>query len=180
MKVRHVSALTVASLAFATTTAVGLQAASARVPCDTGEFNDVTSHSDTFEQADAVKLINKGATTATLKAIVGESHTSTREFSASVTVGVEASFWVFAKAKAEATAGVSLATSSTMSASYEADVPVPAHQTYQVLFGFDRYNQYVRAYHLVQSGASNCAVVVDHEGWVDAPYEKTFVIKKGA
>ncbi len=180
MRLRHVSTLTAASVAFAGTMVTGIQAASAHVACDKGEFHDVTSHSDTFQQVDAVKLINKGATTATLKAVVGESHTSTRSFSASVTVGVEASFWVFAKAKAEATAGVTLASSSTMSASYEADVPVPAHQTYQVLFGFDRYNQYVREYHLVQSGATNCAVVVDHAGWVRAPFEKTFVIKKGA
>ena len=120
-----------AALIAAATTAAGLTvaapAASAYVPCDDGESHRVTSHNHQFTQVDSVQLVNKKSGTASLSAQVGESHTSSRSFSASITTSVEGGFWVFAKASASATAGIQIQTSSTMTKTYTATVKVPGH-----------------------------------------------------
>lgn len=156
--------------------AVATPAASAHVLCDDGEHYRVTSHSREFRQVDSVQLVNRRSRTATLSAQVGESHTSTRTFSASVTASVEGGFWVFAKASASATAGVQIQKSSTMTRTYTATVSVPGHSTRTIKFGFRRYNQYVQQYHWYNTSISTCGRKVDHAGWVRAPYQKAFIV----
>jgi hypothetical protein len=121
-------------------------------------------------------LVNKKSGTATLSAQVGESHTSSRSFSASITTSVEGGFWVFAKASASATAGFQIQTSTTMTKTYTATVRVPGHSTRTIKFGFRRYNQYIQQYHLYNTSPTSCGVKVDHAGWVRAPYQKAFIV----
>ena len=176
MRIRRTSTALAATAAALATVTVGIPAASAHVICDSGEFHRVTSHNAEFVQVDSVQLVNTRSGAASLTATVGQSHTSSRSFSGSITTSVEAGFWVFAKASASATAGVTIQTSSTMSASYSATVSVPGHSTRTVKFGFRRYNQYVQQYHLYNNSISSCAVHVDHAGWVRAPYQKAFIV----
>lgn len=177
MRRRRLLTALLATTATAGTLAVGIPAASARVDCGSGEYHRVTKHNHTFNQVDSVQLVNKRNTKATLTAVVGESHTSSRSFSASITGSVEAGFWVFAKASASSTAGVTIESSTTMSRSYSASVVVPAHSTRTVDFGFRRYNQYIQQYHMYNTSISTCGVHVDRAGWVRAPYQKAFIVK---
>ncbi len=177
MPIRRLSTYLAATvMAAGTLTMVAAPPAAAHVVCDPGEFHRVTSHNHTFVQVDSVQLVNKRSGKATLSAQVGQSHTSTRGFTGTITTSVEAGFWVFAKASASVSASVSLQTSSTMTASYAATVTVPGHSTRTVAFGFRRYNQYIQQYHLYNTSISSCGVHVDHAGWVRAPYAKAFIV----
>ncbi len=173
MRIRNAA---VAAIVAAGSFVAAVPAASAYVPCNDGESYRVTSHNHQFIQVDSVQLVNKRSGSATLSAQVGESHTSTRSFSASITTSVEGGFWVFAKASASATAGLSIQTSSTMSRTYTATVTVPGHSTRTVKFGFRRYNQYIQEYHLYNTSATSCGLKVDKAGWVRAPYQKAFIV----
>lgn len=176
MSFRRIQALLLAIATVLGLFVVAVPPASAHIVCDSGEFYKVTSHSYTFNQVDAVQLVNHKNYTATLHFDVGEAHTSSRSFSGSITVGVEAGFWVFAKAKAEATAGVTIQSSSTMSKTYGASVTLPGKGSATIKFGFRRYNQYVKAGHYYLAGMTTCGIHWDHEGWVRAPYKKAFII----
>lgn len=168
----------VAAAAVATGSFVALMpAAAAYVPCYDGENYQVVSHNHQFQQVDSVQLVNRRSGTATLSAEVGESHTSSRSFSGSITTEVSGGFWVFAEAKASATAGVEIQKSTTMSRTYTATIQVPGHSTRTILFGFRRYNQYIKEYHFYNKGPTTCATKVDHAGWVRAPYQKAFIVK---
>jgi hypothetical protein len=176
MWIRRLSMILAVIAAAVSALTVTAPAASAHVGCTPGEFHRVTSRSHTFVQVDAVQLVNRRSGAATLSAQVGQSHTSTRSFTGTITTSVEGGFWIFAKASASASAGITIQSSSTMSASYTATVTVPGHSTRTVQFGFRRYNQYIQQYHLYNNTPYSCAVAVDHAGWVRAPYEKAFIV----
>ena len=177
MRIRRISTALLATAASGAAFAVGVPAASAHVACDPGEFYRVTQHNHTFVQVEAHQAVNKTAQTITMHVNVSQSHTSSRTFSASITASVEGGFWVFAKASASTTAGYSIETSDTMETSFGVDVPVPAHTTRTVDFGFRRYNQYIQQYHLYNNTISTCAAHVDKAGWVDAPYMEAYIVK---
>jgi hypothetical protein len=176
MRMRRIGGLLLTAAATTGVLTAVAPTASAYVPCDEGESYRVTSHNHEFIQVDSVQLVNTRSGTATLSAQVGESHTSSRTFSGSITTSVEGGFWVFAKASASVTAGVSIQTSTTMTKTYTATVSVPGHSTRTVKFGFRRYNQYIQQYHLYNTGPTSCGVHVDHAGWVRAPYQKAFIV----
>ena len=176
MRIRRFGIALLMTAAVAANLLLAIPAASAHVVCDDGEFFRVTKHKANFIQVDEVQLVNKRKGKATLTAQVGSSHTSTRTFGGSITVSVEAKFWIFAKASASASASYTIQTSNTMSKTYSATATVPGHSTRTVQFGFRRYSQYVQQYHLYNNSISTCAVAVDHAGWVRAPYAKAFIV----
>src|SRR5690242_6310261 len=135
--------------------------ASAYIDCGNGESYERTDVNSHFVAVDSVTAINMSGSQASITVQVGAQHTSSRAFTGSITVGAEAGFWVFAKAKAEASGGVTIETSDTMFATYSATVAVPAHSTRTVTFGFRKYDQYVRSYHLVNTSQTTCGKVYD-------------------
>jgi hypothetical protein len=176
MRIRPFSTLlAVTAAATGTLTAVA-PAASAHIYCNPHEVYRVTSHNHTFTQVDAIQVVNKKSGKVTLTVQVGQSHTSTRSFTGTITGSVEGGFWVFAKATAAVSAGVTIQTSTIMLRTYTAKVPVPGHSTRTVKFGFRRYNQYIQEYHRYNKTTFTCGVRVDRAGWVRAPYEKAFII----
>lgn len=177
MSVRRLStALALSAAAVATSLTVGTPAATAQVVCGDGTHYRVTQHYARFNQVDEVSLINRRSGTATLSAQVGQSHTSTRSFSATISASAEAGFWVFAKASASASASHTIETSTTMSQTYAATASVPGHSSRTVKFGFRRYDQYVQQYYLYNTGIASCGLRVTRQGWVTAPYQKTFIV----
>src|SRR5689334_18681817 len=100
MRSRRLAGALLATAATTASLVAGIPAAAAHVACDSGEFYRVAKHSATFLQVDSVQLVNKKSGTAILSAEVGESHTSSRSYSGSITTSVEAGFWDFAKASA--------------------------------------------------------------------------------
>jgi hypothetical protein len=151
--------------------------ASAYVPCDDGYTHyvrtDVYSH---FAKAESVTAINRTNSRASMTVSVAYSHTSSRAFTGTITVGAEAGFWVFAKAKAEASASVTIQSSVTMTTSYSVTASVPAHSSVTVDFGFRKYDQYIRSYRLYNTSQTTCGRHYGLEGWVKAPVQKTFII----
>ena len=151
-------------------------AADAFVPCFDGEHYRVTSHDHQFQQVDVVQLVNRRSGAATLSAQVGESQTSSRTYSGSITTEASGGFWVFAQAKASATAGIQIQNSSTMTRTYTATVTVPGHSTRTIQFGFRRYNKHIQRYHWRNTDRVTCVRVIDQAGWVRAPYQKAFIV----
>jgi hypothetical protein len=151
--------------------------ASAYIACDDGHTHyvrtDVYRH---FARAESVTAVNRTNSRASMTVSVAYSHTSSRAFTGTITVGAEAGFWVFAKAKAEASASVALQTSVTMTTSYSVTASVPAHSSVTVDFGFRKYDQYIRAYRLYNTSQTTCGRRYGQAGWVKAPVQKTFII----
>lgn len=177
MKHPRLTSALLAAAAAAGMLVVGSPAASAQIICDSGSSYRVTQHNRTFVQVDSAQLVNRTGTSATLTVQVGQQHTSTRSFSNSITASAEAGFWDFAKASASTTSELTITASKTMYASYTASANVPAHSTRTVKFGFGRYNQYIQRFHLVaQPSTNSCSVVVEQGGWVNAPFQKTFIV----
>lgn len=177
MSVRRLStALALTAAAVGTTLTVGIPAASAGVVCGDGDRYRVTQHYAKFYQVDEVSLINRRSHSASLSAQVGESHTSSRSFSGTISASAEAGFWGFAKASASASASHTIETSSTMSRTYTATATVPGHSSRTLKFGFRRYNQYVQRYYLYNKTPTSCGLRVTKQGWVRAPYQKTFIV----
>jgi hypothetical protein len=152
--------------------------ASAYVACNDGHIHytrtDVNRH---FIRAESVTAVNRRSVRASMTVSVSQSHTSSRSFTGTITVGAEAGFWVFAKAKAEASASVAVAKSVTITTTYSVTVPVPAHSSVTVDFGFRKYDQYIRSFHYYNTSPTTCGRRYAGSGWVKAPYQKTFIIR---
>jgi hypothetical protein len=148
----------------------------AGIDCGRGELYKRVKVRRHFVPVDSVRAVNRRKGTATIAVQVGVQHTSSRTFTGSITVGAEAGFWIFAKAKAEATASIALLRSTTMFSTYTVTAQVPGHSARTVTFGFTKYDQLIRRYHYVNSSPTTCRRVYDAKGWVRAPVRKTFRI----
>lgn len=145
--------------------------------CDRGDAYRVTQRSTTFVQIEPTHtMVNSTSSTATRSVKNRVKRTMSRSFSASIPTSLQAAFWEFAKqSSAPATAGTpGLQSSLTIHRNqFTASSDMPGHTTTTVKFGILVYKQYIQQYHQSYNATTqSCEIVVDHAGWVDAPYNE--------